>query len=65
MAERIPVYVINGFLESGKTTLGRALLQLYPLTSGEVLFNGKPIRGKAALKGGKAAIDGDIIVDEF
>ena len=34
----------------GKTTLGRALLQLYPLTSGEVLFNGKPIRGKAALK---------------
>lgn len=34
----------------GKTTLGRAILQLYKPTSGEVLFNGKPVKGKNALK---------------
>ena len=34
----------------GKTTLGRTILQLYNPTSGEVLFNGKVVKGKAALK---------------
>ncbi len=34
----------------GKTTLGRTILQLYTATGGEVLFNGKPVRGKKALK---------------
>ncbi|MBP5217045.1 MAG: ATP-binding cassette domain-containing protein [Bacilli bacterium] len=34
----------------GKTTLGRAILQLYTPTSGEVYFNGKLIRGKKALQ---------------
>ena len=34
----------------GKTTLGRTILQLYTPTSGEVLFNGKVVKGKKALK---------------
>ena len=34
----------------GKTTLGRTILQLYKPTSGEIIFNGKEIKGKAALK---------------
>lgn len=34
----------------GKTTLGRTILQLYKPTSGEIIFNGKPVKGKAALK---------------
>ena len=34
----------------GKTTLGRTILQLYKPTSGEVIFNGKQVKGKAALK---------------
>ena len=34
----------------GKTTLGRAILQLYNPTSGQVIFNGKEIKGKKALK---------------
>ena len=34
----------------GKTTLGRTILQLYKPTSGEIIFNGKQIKGKAALK---------------
>ncbi len=34
----------------GKTTLGRTILQLYKPTSGEVLFNGKLVKGKAALQ---------------
>ena len=34
----------------GKTTLGRTILQLYNPTSGDVLFNGKPVKGKTALK---------------
>ena len=34
----------------GKTTLGRTILQLYNPTSGEVLFNGKVVKGKKALK---------------
>ena len=34
----------------GKTTLGRTILQLYTPTGGEVYFNGKQIKGKAALR---------------
>ena len=34
----------------GKTTLGRTILQLYNPTSGEILFNGKVVKGKKALK---------------
>ena len=34
----------------GKTTLGRTILQLYNPTSGEILFNGEPVKGKTALK---------------
>ena len=34
----------------GKTTLGRAILQLYNPTSGQVFFNGKEVKGRAALK---------------
>ena len=34
----------------GKTTLGRTILQLYKPTSGQIIFNGKEIKGKAALK---------------
>ena len=34
----------------GKTTLGRTILQLYNPTSGQVIFNGKEIKGKKALK---------------
>lgn len=34
----------------GKTTLGRTILQLYKPTSGEILFNNKPVKGKAALQ---------------
>jgi oligopeptide transport system ATP-binding protein len=34
----------------GKTTLGRTILQLYQPTAGEVYFNGKQVKGKAALK---------------
>ena len=33
----------------GKTTLGRTILQLYTPTGGEIYFNGKQIKGKAAL----------------
>ena len=31
---------------SGKTTIGRAILRIYPLSGGEVLFDGKRISGK-------------------
>ncbi|MBR3569270.1 MAG: dipeptide ABC transporter ATP-binding protein [Oscillibacter sp.] len=31
----------------GKTTVGRTLLHLYKPTSGEILYNGKPIKSKA------------------
>jgi len=34
----------------GKTTLGRTILQLYKPTSGSVIFNGKEVKGKEALK---------------
>ena len=34
----------------GKTTLGRTILQLYKPTSGDIIFNGKPVKGKTALK---------------
>lgn len=34
----------------GKTTLGRAILQLYNPTSGQVIFNGKEVKGRKALK---------------
>ena len=34
----------------GKTTLGRTILQLYKPTSGEIIFNGKRIEGKQAVK---------------
>lgn len=34
----------------GKTALGRTLLQLYPPTSGEVLFQGKPIASKESIR---------------
>ena len=34
----------------GKTTLGRAILQLYKPTSGQVIFNGEQIKGQAALQ---------------
>ena len=34
----------------GKTTLGRTILQLYNPTSGKVIFNGKEVIGKKALK---------------
>lgn len=33
----------------GKTTLGRAILQLYTPTSGDVYFNGQKVKGKRAL----------------
>ena len=32
----------------GKTTLGRTILQLYKPTSGDIIFNGKPVKGKTA-----------------
>ena len=34
----------------GKTTVGRTLLHLYPPTSGEIIFEGKPIRTKEDIR---------------
>lgn len=34
----------------GKTTLGRTILQLYKPTSGKIIFDGKEVSGKTALK---------------
>ncbi|MDX3852337.1 ABC transporter ATP-binding protein [Streptomyces sp. AK02-01A] len=40
--------VITGRVGSGKTTLLRAVLGLTPLESGEILWNGEPVRDPAA-----------------
>ena len=39
-------FAIVGESGSGKTTIGRAILQLYPMSKGEVYFKGKKISGK-------------------
>jgi oligopeptide transport system ATP-binding protein len=33
----------------GKTTVGRSILHLYKPTAGEVIFNGRPVKGKAEI----------------
>ncbi|MBO5542185.1 MAG: ATP-binding cassette domain-containing protein [Acholeplasmatales bacterium] len=35
---------------SGKTTIGRAIIRINPISSGEILFNGKRISGKISKK---------------
>jgi peptide/nickel transport system ATP-binding protein len=39
-------FALVGEIGSGKTTIGRALLRINPITSGEILFQGRRIDGK-------------------
>lgn len=41
---------------SGKTTIGRAIIRMYPTSGGEVIFNGKKINGKISKE-----LDRDVI----